>query len=245
MKLNIKNFTPVYDSMVAKYGIIGAMIYGRVERLSHKFGHCFASKESIGDMLDLSPQTIRKYVKWQILDGYIQDLDPGVRNKPHRLRPTGLAQLEVNIEAVDGGNEITTSENGNNEIATGSNEITTSPLAGGNEISMNKEDFKKERKEENLIDFKTQTAFDTWKISIGDSAPRSTFLTHIAPMEILKEEINFGSTPDQSWMLLEIACPVGSSALLRDRIFSYKRYTDALRLSLGVFNLQIKLIERS
>jgi len=100
---NIKNFTPLIDDLVARYGIITAAAWGRVWRYAQQKNRvCQASNETIANELNISLRTVTRHLKILIEDGYIKDHDEGVRNRPHRFSITNKAFIEVTIEAKEG-----------------------------------------------------------------------------------------------------------------------------------------------
>ena len=89
-------FTPLFECVVEKYGIIGAGVFGEVWRYCQMDRHqCDAAAETIGKTLHVSLRTVQRWLK--VLAGndaewnaaypdhkpYIRDLTPGRRNKPH------------------------------------------------------------------------------------------------------------------------------------------------------------------
>lgn len=89
-------FTPLFECVVEKYGIIGAGVFGEVWRYCQMDRHqCDAAAQTIADTLHVSLRTVQRWFKvlvgndaeWNRLhldhEPYIRDLTPGRRNKPH------------------------------------------------------------------------------------------------------------------------------------------------------------------
>ena len=248
MKIELNNFTPVYDSMIQALGLLTANIYGRIERLSWLHGYCYANQETIGDLLGISRQTVNKHVKILIDEGYVQDLDPDLRNKAHRLKPTGKARVEMRIDGIDDGVNLIDSKNGGvKEIDTGVNEIDTTSSSGVNLIDMNKESLNKEFKENiNPISLKTFQAFDTWKSStLRDGTPKSTFDNHVKPLELISFDIEDPEHPDNYRQKANVVlrCKAGDLEFVQARFINPKGNQRALAALLGYINLQINLTE--
>jgi hypothetical protein len=97
-----KNFTPLMDSMIRKYGVMTAAVFGRVWR--YCLGEnkvCNAAISTIADELNLSYATTLRHVKILVKDGYLDDLSPNLRNHPHTYRDTGKAGLDIEIIGHD------------------------------------------------------------------------------------------------------------------------------------------------
>jgi hypothetical protein len=93
-------FTPLIDSIVDAFGITGAAIFGMVWRYCQmKDGVCKANQETIADRLCLKRETVNRYLAKFVTAGFLQDLTPLLRNRPHIYRDTGKASLRVAILA--------------------------------------------------------------------------------------------------------------------------------------------------
>jgi len=68
----IKNFTPVPDLILIKYGLVTAMVYGSIWRfVQMKNGVCTASQKKIATRAGVCIRTLQKNVKILISEGYI------------------------------------------------------------------------------------------------------------------------------------------------------------------------------
>lgn len=64
MQANLRNFTPVLDSVIEKVGIIPATVYGVIMRYARNGdGVCYASQATLGKKLGLSVKTIYTHEK--------------------------------------------------------------------------------------------------------------------------------------------------------------------------------------
>lgn len=240
MKIEVKGFIPCYDAMIERHGLLRAAIYGRIERFSWKYGHCFASKNTIADALGISHQTARTHIKALIEDGYITDLDEGVGNRPHRLKPTGKADLLLSIEAIDKGlKEVDT---GIKEIDTGLKEIDT----GLKEIETNIQSNTASKKEtEYDVPEKLIKAFEAWKeYTLKPDAPVSSFQAHIEPLTLVGVTETNHTETDFSWKKTEllVRCRKGDRKFISERVLK-KGYLDILKTRAGIFNIYVKLVE--
>lgn len=105
MTARIRNFTPLIDSLVARYGsLTTAAVFGSIWRHAQmQKGKCEASHETIADQVGVSTKTVERHVKKLVADGYVEDLTPDRRNAPHEYIPTAKAGIEINVEAFDAG----------------------------------------------------------------------------------------------------------------------------------------------
>jgi hypothetical protein len=100
IEVELKGFTPVLDNLTQEYGLVTAAVYGTVWRYAQMEDKvCKASLEKIGKRLDLSGKTAERHIKLLCNDGYLIDLTPNLRNKPHTYAVTGKAELTGNITA--------------------------------------------------------------------------------------------------------------------------------------------------
>ncbi len=77
-------FTMVYDAMAKKWGLVTAAVYGVVHRYCLlRDGNCYASTRRIGELIGLSHYTVQRELKFLAEMGFIEDLTPGRRNRPH------------------------------------------------------------------------------------------------------------------------------------------------------------------
>ena len=96
----VDGWTPCIDVLVDDYGIITAAVFGRVWRYCQgERGLCDASLETVAKETRLAYRTILRHVKLMVKDGYLEDLDPGVRYRPHRYRDTGKVHVTINLKA--------------------------------------------------------------------------------------------------------------------------------------------------
>lgn len=77
-------FTPVPDKLVREYGFEVAYVWGKVWRYCQMAnGACTASHETIAKRAGMSRRTLIEKLNVLIRDGYIEDLTPDLKNKPH------------------------------------------------------------------------------------------------------------------------------------------------------------------
>jgi hypothetical protein len=100
----LKGFTPILDSMTARYGLVGAAVFGVVWRHANmRNGVCSASQERMAALLGISRITINRWIATLCTDGYLEDTTPDTKNRAHVYRVTGKAGLKQTIEAFDAG----------------------------------------------------------------------------------------------------------------------------------------------
>ena len=97
---NVDGWTPLIDEITNQYGVVTSAVFGRVWRYCQmEDGVCCASQETIANDLRMDRATVNTHIKILVRDGYLQDLDPNVKNRPHRYADTGKAGLESSIVA--------------------------------------------------------------------------------------------------------------------------------------------------
>ena len=100
--MSVRGFTPVFDDIATKHGEVCALVFGRIWRYAqHPSGLCTASQQKIADRLGLHRSTVNKHIQTLVEAKDITDLDEGVRNKTHRLKPTKAWRFDVVAVGVD------------------------------------------------------------------------------------------------------------------------------------------------
>jgi len=100
VKGTIRGFTPVIDAVSDDLGITAALVFGRMWRYCQmSTGLCTASQGKIADNLGLSRQTVNKFISLLCGAGYLEDLTPTLKNRPHAYRDTGKVYLRQTTEA--------------------------------------------------------------------------------------------------------------------------------------------------
>jgi hypothetical protein len=110
-KTDIRYFTPLIDSVVEVYGLVTAAVLGAALRYCQMEDEvCAAAQEKIAFRLGLSRATINTHLHILVQEGFLEDLTPDARNRPHVYKDTGKANIRVVVEARvgDGVKEIDT-----------------------------------------------------------------------------------------------------------------------------------------
>jgi DNA-binding Lrp family transcriptional regulator len=93
-------FTPVVDEMARQHGLVRAAVFGRIWRYCQMTdGACSASLETIADGLGVDKATVLRHATALEEDGYISDLTPDARNRPHIYTDTGKASILIGFKA--------------------------------------------------------------------------------------------------------------------------------------------------
>ncbi len=96
----VKGFTPVIDVVVEDVGLVAAAVYGAVWRFSQmQDGVCRASLETIAARVGVNRWTALRHIKALVQAGYLRDLTPDEKGRPHRYADTGKARLLGLVEA--------------------------------------------------------------------------------------------------------------------------------------------------
>lgn len=95
MSKNTAQFSPVFDMLArdARVGTIGALVFGVVWRhcqMRNKI--CYASKENMAALTGMNRKTIRTHLSRLVASGYIEDITPELRYKPHTYTITKYAE---------------------------------------------------------------------------------------------------------------------------------------------------------
>ncbi len=94
----VSGFTPCPDILVEKYSHTTALVWGKIWRYCQmKDGVCRASIQRLANELGLSDVTLEKHIKLLEKDGYVKDLTPDVRHKPHEYEDTGKLRLKISV----------------------------------------------------------------------------------------------------------------------------------------------------
>lgn len=98
----IDRFTPLPDSLVEKFGLVTAAVYGRIWRYSQaRRGVCDASQQKIADELGLDRVTVNQHIKKLVETGYLDDRTPTVTNRPHTYSVTNKLTIEMTVTVVE------------------------------------------------------------------------------------------------------------------------------------------------
>lgn len=89
-------FIPTSYELTKKYGALAARVYGQVWLYEGgSDGVCRATIERIARDLDASYSVVQRALSALCSDGYLLDLTPGVRNKPHAYKTTSKLEEET------------------------------------------------------------------------------------------------------------------------------------------------------
>jgi len=95
----ISGVTPVPDALVEEYGLVTASVWGRVWRYCQMHdGVCRAAIDTIAAGLGMSGRTIIRHLDELCKDGYLFDMTPDLRHKPHIYADTGKIKVRVSFE---------------------------------------------------------------------------------------------------------------------------------------------------
>jgi DNA-binding Lrp family transcriptional regulator len=96
----VDGWTPLIDALIRAYGLSVAAVFGRMWRYCQMSDNvCKASQETIATDLGLSRMTVSQHIATLVRDGYLADLTPDVRNRPHIYADTGKVTLQSSITA--------------------------------------------------------------------------------------------------------------------------------------------------
>ena len=97
----ISGFTPAPDALIQEYGYMTALVWGRIWRYCQMSdGVCRAKLETIAAELGMSDRTIMRHIEPLVADGYLKDLTPDLKNRPHLYADTGKMRIKMSVEAT-------------------------------------------------------------------------------------------------------------------------------------------------
>ncbi|MFM8323091.1 MAG: winged helix-turn-helix domain-containing protein [Chloroflexota bacterium] len=106
----VGGWCPLVYQLVAdeRYGLTGASVFGVVwQHCQRRRGVCYAAQDTLAEMLNVTRKTVNQYLGRLVEDGYIEDLTPNLRNRPHTYRDTGRLNVEApgipEVTALDTG----------------------------------------------------------------------------------------------------------------------------------------------
>ena len=97
----LSGFTPAPDVLIKKYGFVTALVWGRIWRYCQMSDSvCRAKIETLAAELGMSDRTIIRHIDPLVEDGYLKDMTPDLRNRPHLYADTGKLRIRISIEAT-------------------------------------------------------------------------------------------------------------------------------------------------
>jgi DNA-binding Lrp family transcriptional regulator len=98
---DVEGWTPVIDTIVEGLDLLSSVVFGRVWRYCQmEDGVCRATVDRIADGCGLSRKTVERRIEILCEKGYIKDLTPNLKNRPHTYMDTGKAALRVTVSAT-------------------------------------------------------------------------------------------------------------------------------------------------
>jgi len=96
----VDGWTPIIEVVAQEVGLIPAAVYGVVWRYCQGEKRvCYASLETMAEKLGINAATVQRHIKALCSAGYVEDLTPGLRNKPHTYRDTGRVEILMLVQA--------------------------------------------------------------------------------------------------------------------------------------------------
>lgn len=92
MMTKLPPFTPVVDCVAQELGMVPALVYGLIWRYCQLDGRvCRASKATLAKHAGIARHTVLRHVEALVRAGYLVDLTPDLKGKPHSYQDTGKA----------------------------------------------------------------------------------------------------------------------------------------------------------
>lgn len=97
----VEGWTVLIDSLSKEHGLVTSAVFGRIWRFCGMAdGVCTASLQRIADDLGLDRATVMRHAQTLVTAGYLNDLTPQRRNRPHTYADTGKAGIVLKISSV-------------------------------------------------------------------------------------------------------------------------------------------------
>lgn len=98
---DVDGFTPIIDAVIEEVGLMSAVVFGRMWRFCQMGdGVCKASLEKIAEGIDVDRATVQRHAEKLCEAGFLKDLTPDLRNRPHIYVDTGKAGLRLSFSGV-------------------------------------------------------------------------------------------------------------------------------------------------
>ncbi len=95
-------FFPLFDALTRQYGILLAGAYGAIWRQCMlNRGVCHLPAYRLARMLHSTPQTVTRYARQLVADGYLEDLTPQAGRHAHVYRLTGRFHTRLELHLID------------------------------------------------------------------------------------------------------------------------------------------------
>jgi len=205
----LKNFTPAYDILLAKYGPMTAVVYGYIWRRSQgERKRCDSNRKTIKKLLHIDEKTFTTHARKLAQDGYIRYEERG--NSSTLYWTTGKAERENSYFSVE---NLPTKRDGSEEIL----------LSSGENLPGNVEIFPGNRE-----NFPSQQGKFPYEESIKETTDKSTLNKEVEDKERDASDITdatalFQELEEKGGMYL-----VGKTIkLVNDEIEEYERSFDA------------------
>lgn len=168
----IDGFTPLPDLLVKRYGVLTAAVWGRMWRFCQMESRvCQASLETIGGELNLDRSTIMRHIETLVVDGWMEDRTPGLRNKPHTYADTGKMMMynRFGMSVAENNTTLPTVAENNSTVAQNNTTVAENHL---------KIDSKRESKIENSIEGEADK-----KTTVPEGFPIEWLIAHGNPVD--------------------------------------------------------------
>lgn len=97
----VSGFTLAPDAIIAEHGYITALVWGVVWRYCQMSdGVCRASLDKLANRLGMSSRTLTRHIDKLCNGGYLFDITPDLKNKPHIYADAGKIKVRMNLSAM-------------------------------------------------------------------------------------------------------------------------------------------------
>ncbi len=140
VETKLSDFTPVSDGLAQELGLVSAVVFGRAWRYCQMEDHvCRASIRTMAEGLGINEATVQRHLKKLTKAGYLRDLTPKARNRPHIYADTGKIKIFFEMKSSVALNHSkktvavrnTTDVHGNTTVAQSNETVAQSQLKRG------------------------------------------------------------------------------------------------------------------
>ena len=109
--MQVDGWTPIIDAVVTETSLMSAVVFGRMWRFCQMEDNvCKASLQKIAEGIGVDKATVQRHADKLCEAGYLKDLTPDLRNKPHVYVDTGKAGIMGTLSATVAQSNVTVAD---------------------------------------------------------------------------------------------------------------------------------------
>lgn len=157
----VSGFYPLFEALLEKYDdLITPAVFGVAWRFCQmQDGVCKASLRTIAGILNIGEATVMRRMEVLCDDGYLKDLTPGLKHRPHIYADTGLVVMKSSLGVSESVSQGNTSVSGRNATVSRRNRSVSQ-----NRLSKVKDSNKDSNREGRAYNFRDMTVGQAHKV---------------------------------------------------------------------------------